>query len=234
MTDNNGIGHNGPDGEQDEFALTPREQEALFFSHLNPLLRQKAKCDEERAKYNKLRKQAKAEGFKLRIMDEAVRIHEAEDDEIIAQEIKDRVQMAAWMGLPVGSQLGMFDTDHLAPLVDRARSEGKVAGALGKEPRSAYDESTEAGQAWLEGWNDGQAGMRDDLKSGMDKRNAAAKAEKDAKAKAKERKKSRAGEAAAAESADLNPVGQDDAAAADIPAFLDKNKGEGGEDAAAE
>ena len=40
-------------------------------------------CDEERAKYNKLRKLAKAEGFKLRLMDEAVRIHEAEDDEII-------------------------------------------------------------------------------------------------------------------------------------------------------
>ncbi len=237
MTDENGIGDNGPPDDQDEFELTPLEQKALFFSHLNPMLRQKAVCDEARAKYNKLRKLAKAEGFKLRLMDEAVRINEAEDDEIIVQEIKDRVQMAVWLGLPVGSQLGMFeDTDHLAPLVDRARDEGTVAGALGKEPRSAYEESTEAGQAWLAGWHEGQKGNAEALKSAMIKQNAAAKAEKKAKAKAKARK-SRKGEAAAAEPTDLNPVGEGDTAAADgIPAFLDKskNKGDGAEDAAAD
>ncbi len=234
MADDNGIGNNHP---PDEFELTPQETKALFFNHLNPILRQKAVCDEARTKYNKLRKQAKAEGFKLRIMDEAVRIHQAEDEEIITQEIKDRVQMAVWMGLPLGSQLGMFDTDHLAPLVDRARAEGETAGLLGKEAKSEYDESTDAGQAWLEGWHEGQRLAAEDLKSAMIKRNAAAKAKNDAKAKAKKRKDTREGEAAAAETTSLNPAGADTAAAADdgegIPAFLDKDK-KGGPDATAE
>jgi len=159
-------------GENFTTELTPEEREALFFHHLNPIVAQAAAVQREREELNRLRKLAKADGFKLALIDEAMRMNDIEDDSIIVDEMKEWMQIAAWMGLPVGQQIDLFSEPDRTPLTDAAFAAGRTAGLLARDPKPPHEESTEAGQAWMRGWHEGQRMMGEDLKSAMEKKNA--------------------------------------------------------------
>lgn len=135
MTEENGIGHNQPDKQG--------ERESLFLKHLRPILTQKAKCDDERGILNVLRHLAKDDGFSLKLMDEAVRIYNNDDKDAVTKEIEDRIQMAFWLGLPVGMQLSMFEPK------DQESRKGEAAADIdtGSNPASAPSSAAAAKDA---------------------------------------------------------------------------------------
>ncbi|MDH3232221.1 MAG: hypothetical protein OEQ29_01750 [Alphaproteobacteria bacterium] len=167
----NGVGHN--------HKLTNAESEALFFHHLKPILAQKAVVAKQQTELNRLRKLCKADGFKLKLVDAAVEMDSAEDESIVVEDLRDRLRVASWLGLPVGHQLDLLDNPDRSPLVDTAYAAGLAAGKLAKARTSPHADSTDAGQAWLRGYDEAQDQAKEDLKTAMDKLNARMKKPKE-------------------------------------------------------
>lgn len=150
--------------------LTPAENRALHFHHFRAIEDQKAKVKTEQAELKRLRKTAKTDGCVMADLDYMARCADLEDPSIAPEEIRRRAEIASWFALPVNFQPDMF-TDRM-PLDDRAYEEGVAAGLLGKNCEAPYDETSTAGQRWIEGWHEGQRQMREDLQAAMEKKNA--------------------------------------------------------------
>jgi hypothetical protein len=145
------IGHNSD--------LSPEERRDLFFRHFNKISAQADRIAVLQAEMKTLRKTAKADGIVLADVDFAMRCATLEDDSIIVDELRRRTEIAAWMALPVEFQADMFGGD-LTPADDRAFAKGKLAKSLGKKgdpTMDGYDASTPQWNAWLNGFNDGDA-----------------------------------------------------------------------------
>lgn len=75
-------------------------------------------------------------------------------------EIKARTEMQATIlrrrGTPV-AQMELFPIVDPAPAVERATAAGKLAGLRGERANPPHDPSVPQYQAWLDGWQDGQA-----------------------------------------------------------------------------
>lgn len=157
------VGHNSE--------LTPEERKALFFDHYRPIAAQLEKVREAQAEYKRLRKLAKADKIALWEIDYALRCAEVEDETIIPDRLKREAEIAAWFALPVDFQPDMFGDFGREPSEDRARREGRAAGAsgIGSNP---YDENSPQGRAWAEEWSKEQTKARDALQSAMSKANA--------------------------------------------------------------
>lgn len=65
------------------------------------------------------------------------------------------MRVARWAGLPVGSQ-GEFDLDR-RPIEEKAFEDGKRAGMKGDDCKPPHAPGTEAFDAWIKGWHEGQA-----------------------------------------------------------------------------
>lgn len=68
-------------------------------------------------------------------------------------------EIARFLGHPIGTQPDLVDLIDRTPAADKAHEEGKVAGAEGKACSPPYDNATEQGQRWIEGWHEGQADL---------------------------------------------------------------------------
>lgn len=72
-------------------------------------------------------------------------------------------QAAAWAGLPIDTQIDMFE--NLAPLDERAFGEGEEAGLRGdSQGANPYDLNSEPGRKWAKGWEAGQAKLAEGFK----------------------------------------------------------------------
>lgn len=154
--------------------LTPAERAALRMHHVRRLLeiadRMKPILEERKS----ARSLAKAEGFKLSEIDAAIRLATMDDTDIFVAEIKELIEIAkAFNALPPGEQGDLFPDPR--PLDEKAFDEGKVAGLKGLNPEPPHDTGSQAGQAWLRGWHEGQRIMREELQSAMEKINAGSK-----------------------------------------------------------
>lgn len=165
-------------GIGDNSELTPDERKALFFDHYRPIAAQLERVKAEQAEYKRLRKLAKADKIGLWEIDYALRCAEVEDENIIPDRIKREAEIAAWFALPVEYQPDMFGDFGREPGEDRARREGRKAGATGNGS-NPYDENSVMGRAWADEWQKEQAKARDALVTAMEKRNAAAAAADD-------------------------------------------------------
>ncbi len=155
----------------DNSKLTPAEQKALYMHHFGLILKQTEKCKAENATRLKLRKDAKADGIILSDIDFGLRCAQIEDPQIIINEQIRRAEIGRYFALPIGAQ-SEFDFDR-EPAVDRARREGEAAGFEGKNADTVpYDENSDQGRAWTEGWKAAQAQMAADLQAAMEKKNA--------------------------------------------------------------
>ncbi|MER9937446.1 hypothetical protein [Mesorhizobium sp. M0088] len=150
--------------------LTPAERKALFMDHYRPIAAQLEIVNEAKGEYNRLRKLAKADKIKLADIDFALRCAEVDDGNIIVDDLRRQSEIAAWFALPVEYQPDMFGDFNREPSEDRARREGRKAGATGVGS-NPYDENSEPGKAWAEAWSGEQKIARAALVVAMTKRN---------------------------------------------------------------
>ncbi len=149
--------------------LSAAEARALHFHHFNAIQAQKDVVKSASDVLKKLRKTAKADGVVMADIDYMARCAALEDPEIVPAELARRAEIASWFALPVNYQVDMF-TDR-APIEDRAFEEGKSKAQRNGDPVPPYDAASAAGQAWMNGWHEGQRIMRDDLQAAMEKKN---------------------------------------------------------------
>jgi hypothetical protein len=148
-------------------ALSADEQQGLFFHHLDACAAARAKTKAAREDERRLRKLAKADGIKLRNLDFALRINDTDNEAIVVDELAAMQRIAAWMGLPVGTQADLgLDRE---PAVDRAEREGAAAGRKGRDRDAPYEIDTEAAQAWLKAYDRARAGQLEAVASALDK-----------------------------------------------------------------
>jgi ribosome modulation factor len=151
--------------------LTPAETKALFMHHFDKVLKQTEICKAENAIRQKLRKEAKADGIILSDIDFGLRCAQIEDPQIIIDEQKRRAEIGRFFALPIGAQTDM-DFDRM-PAIDRARELGEAAGYASKNTDTVpYDENSDQGRAWLEGWKTGNMRLAEDFETAHQKKSA--------------------------------------------------------------
>lgn len=77
----------------------------------------------------------------------------ATDEKTTKAKLERMLRIARWAGLPVGTQLAMFD---FMP-DDKAAEEGKTAGMAGDVCQPPAHWPASAHQRWIEAWHEGQA-----------------------------------------------------------------------------
>jgi hypothetical protein len=79
--------------------------------------------------------------------------------------VHDRLQVARWVGHPMGQQLDLFAQPDRTPATDKAYDEGKQAFMEGKRATPPYTPGVPQYTQWLEGYHDAQdARVRGGLK----------------------------------------------------------------------
>lgn len=142
-------------------ALTDDQQQALFWSHLGKIKRQRDKIASLTGELRQAYKLAKAEGFSKADLDYALRLESEDETEAIDRRRRE-AQIARWMAHPIGTQSDLFDGVDRTPAVDKAYATGKIAAFKGDAPIAPYaDGGSEQAQAWLRGHHDGSAELRD-------------------------------------------------------------------------
>lgn len=107
----------------------------------------------------------KADGYKVLHMQIADDLSGSPKQEAkVHAAVHDRLQVAQWVGHPLGSQLDLFAQPDRTPAVDRARDEGKQASMENKPCKPSYDPSTPQYQAYMEGYQEDQARIASGIK----------------------------------------------------------------------
>jgi ribosome modulation factor len=156
-----GIGDNSND-------LAEKDRKVIFFmarkDYLEALTAQKAAT----SKMKLVGKAIKADLGKYGL-DQIKAYEQAQTPEGLA-ELKARrdadLQAMRFAGVPVNTQLDIF-TDR-APLTERAYADGEEAGLRGDSLVNPYNEASPEGQAWGNGWHDGQGALLAGIKKKQD------------------------------------------------------------------
>lgn len=150
--------------------LTENEEKALFFHHMRKRMAHNAKL----AEVNKAKKEdgkiAQSQGVVLGDLDFAIKALNADDKATVTDRYLAHGTVLTWLNLVPG-----FQSDLLrdrAPAIERIEGEGELAGLAGKDPKSPHDAGSNEDAVWLRGWDRGQAIMRDNLQSAMEKINS--------------------------------------------------------------
>lgn len=100
----------------------------------------------------------KADGYKVIHMQIADDLAGSPKQEAkVHSAIHDRLQVAQWVGHPMGAQLDLFAQPDRTPAVDRARDQGRQASMENKPCKPPYDSSTPQYQSYMEGYQEDQA-----------------------------------------------------------------------------
>lgn len=138
------IGHNSE--------LTDEERRALTLHHMRLYEAADALVEKAKAERKAVADQAKADLGKGAIAD-IKDLVAATDEKKTKAAIERMLRIARWAGLPVGTQLAMFD---FMP-DDKAAEEGKTAGMQGLPCDPPRHWPPSAHQRWIAAWHDGQA-----------------------------------------------------------------------------
>lgn len=150
--------------------LTENERKSLFFHHLRKRMAHNTDLAEVNASKKADGKKAQADGVVLGDLDYALKAINAEEKATVTDRYLAHGEVLTWLNLVPG-----FQTDLLrdrAPALERIEGEGELAGLAGKNAESPYDNGSDEDKAWLRGWDKGQAIMRDNLQSAMEKINS--------------------------------------------------------------
>lgn len=132
--------------------LTDDERRALTLHHLKQYEAADAlveKAKKERAAVADLAKADLGRGVMADIKDLII----AKDEKAVKADLERRMRIARWAGLPVGTQLAMFE---FMP-DDIAAEEGKRAGMMGEQCQPPVHWPPSAHQRWIASWHEGQA-----------------------------------------------------------------------------
>jgi hypothetical protein len=133
-------------------ALSDDERRALTLHHVRLYMAADALVEAAKADHKRVVDQAKADLGKGAMADIKDLIA-AKDEAHVKGTLERHLRIARWAGLPVGTQLQMFD---IMP-DDKAHEEGKVAGMAGETCQPPVHWPASAHQRWIEGWHKGQA-----------------------------------------------------------------------------
>ena len=107
----------------------------------------------------------KADGYKviqMQIADDLSGSPKQEDK--VRTAVNDRLQVAVWVGHPLGAQFDLFAQPDRTPAVDRARDQGRQASMENKPCKPDYDSSTPQYAAFMEGYQEDQARITSGIK----------------------------------------------------------------------
>lgn len=156
------IGHNA-DREQFE--------EQMFLNGFRQIKGIKAEIAGSMGEASAIYKRLKELGFTKADVAWAFDLEDKNSAEVI-ETMRRRLRIAKMLGHGIARQFEMFDTDR-TPVEDVAYEDGLAAGKLRKDMgENPHDLSTDAGQAWQRGFNDGTAfinkALSDELIKGDD------------------------------------------------------------------
>jgi hypothetical protein len=107
----------------------------------------------------------KADGYKVIHMQIADDLSGSPKQEAkVHAAVCDRLQVAQWVGHPMGAQLDMFAQPDRTPAVDRARDQGRQASMENQPCKPPYDSSTPQYQSYMEGYQEDQARIASGIK----------------------------------------------------------------------
>lgn len=145
-----GLGHN-----------SERSADAIrsgFNSHRSIWVRLTAEQKAIDRKWTDAKAALKADGYKVLHMQIADDLAGSPKQEAkVHSAVHDRLQVAQWVGHPLGAQLDLFSQPDRTPAVDRAYDEGKQASMENKPRQPPYDPGVPQYQRWLEGYADHQS-----------------------------------------------------------------------------
>lgn len=140
-----------------DLELTDSEKRALLVNGLADIERMTEEKDEVVAQIRTARKRLIAHGFASKVIDFALRLRKDKDGAAIEQR-RAEIEVARFLNHPIGTQPELpLDMTDRTPGVDKAKAEGEIAGAEGETCAAPYADGSPMGQAWLEGWHNGQA-----------------------------------------------------------------------------
>lgn len=135
------------------------EVRELFTSHRSSWNGYKAKLAVVEKLERDVKAALKADGFTVKQMEIADSLATVKGEAKVTGEVKDRLQVARWIGHPMGAQLDMFEQPDRTPAADRAFDEGKQASMENKPRKPPHDPSTTQYGRWMEGYDTHQSDL---------------------------------------------------------------------------
>lgn len=140
--------------------MNDAQSQELFFQHQKSVNASLTKLKKAQADFKNVCKLAKSELGKSAVSDiklaNLLETQEGEDEK--KAEVERMIQIAAWVGSPLGTQLRMFGAEDGVPLGVKAYEAGRRAGIKGDKAKPPSEfASSEAEQQWLSGHADGNA-----------------------------------------------------------------------------
>lgn len=155
----------------DNSKLTPGEYDALLMDRVRKELSYQAEIEAINVKRKADRKQTQSYGITLGELDFACKTLQAEDKDKVLDAHRRRNNILSLLKLAPAQ--GDLFTDN-RPYLDQVFDQGKVAGLAAKDRVSEFMDGSDEDQAWLRGYDEGQSEARENLRSAMEKLNAAA------------------------------------------------------------
>jgi hypothetical protein len=143
--------------------LSEAEKRALFLNALTELESMIEEKNEVVANIRNQRKRIVGYGFKPWQIDFALKLRNDEDEEMIERR-RQEARIAQFLNHPIGVQLDWVDEVDRTPAKDKAFADGRVAGARGESCKSPFSPGLDQDQAWIKGWQQGQAELASGFK----------------------------------------------------------------------
>ncbi|TPN11693.1 hypothetical protein [Mesorhizobium sp. B2-1-2] len=142
------------------------ERKALFFHHARKRMAHDADLDQVKNDRKLDGKIAQADGFVLDDIDYAIKAMSAEDKSTISDSYVRHGEILEWLGMIPSFQPDMF-RDRM-PAVERREKQGELAGLANKPRESGFAKNSEDDQAWLRGFDRGQAIFNQNIGSALE------------------------------------------------------------------
>lgn len=145
-------------GSNSKPTLSDNEKRASFLHFNQQITGLRAKMNAAKKLLDDAYTEAKAAGFAKKKFEIAASLGDVKGELKIKSEVRDRLEVARWLGHPLGAQMDLFDEPDRTPIVDRAYEEGKTDSMSGKprNPAAKYSPDTDAWRAYCAGFDDHQ------------------------------------------------------------------------------
>ena len=148
--------------------LTDDEKRELFLHHRTKWNQLRAKRAVHDDNMDEFKADLKADGFTLKQMKIADELADIKGEAKVKSEVSDRLQVALWIGHPLGAQLDLFAQPDRTPSDDVAYDAGKMCSMENRPARPPYDPSTSQYQKFMAGFHDHQRQLAGGLKAAED------------------------------------------------------------------
>jgi len=145
--------------------LTPDEVRQLFLTHRQGWIRYQAKLKTLEAEAKDLKAAIRSDGFTIKQMKIADQLADLKGEAKVKSEVEDRLQVARWIGHPLGAQLDLFAEPDRVPAEDVAYDEGKMTSMQGHTAKPRYSPETPQYRAFMAGYHDHQRELAGGLKT---------------------------------------------------------------------